>query len=103
MASVARVVIDSPLPQLDKLFDYSIPEALRSEISVGQRVEVTLGRTKRKVFGFVIELLENSAFVGKLSSLVAIASPVVYLTPEIYNLAAKISERQATHVSEIDV
>ena len=28
MAGVARVLVDSPLPQLDRLLDYRIPDAL---------------------------------------------------------------------------
>jgi primosomal protein N' (replication factor Y) len=50
VASVARVLIDSPLPQLDRLFDYGIPEALRESAVPGVRVRVPLrsaGRSRR--------------------------------------------------------
>ena len=44
---VARVVLDSPLPQLDHLFDYSIPEELAADYlalsaTVGMRVRAEL-------------------------------------------------------------
>ena len=41
-ARVARVLIDSPLPQLDRLFDYAVPPALAGEVSPGVRVKVPL-------------------------------------------------------------
>ncbi len=37
---VARVVVDSPLPHLDRPFDYLIPEALDDEVVAGCRVKV---------------------------------------------------------------
>ena len=40
MPLVARVLIDSPLPQLDRLFDYAIPPALRADAVPGVRVKV---------------------------------------------------------------
>ena len=39
---VARVLIDSPLPQLDRLFDYAIPEHLAEDAAAGVRVRVPL-------------------------------------------------------------
>ena len=40
--TVARVLIDSPLPQLDRLFDYRVPESLLADVTVGVRVKVPL-------------------------------------------------------------
>ena len=40
--SVARVLVDSPLPQLDQLFDYAIPDQLRERARPGVRVRVPL-------------------------------------------------------------
>ena len=39
---VARILIDSPLPQLDRLFDYAIPEQLAADVQPGVRVRVPL-------------------------------------------------------------
>ena len=36
---VARVLIDSPLPQLDRLFDYAIPDELAADVQPGVRVQ----------------------------------------------------------------
>ena len=46
-ARVARVLIDSPLPQLDRLFDYEVPEALAAQAMPGVRVKVPLLHHRR--------------------------------------------------------
>lgn len=38
---IARVLLDSPLPQLDRLFDYALP-AQWGEVPLGVRVQVPL-------------------------------------------------------------
>lgn len=101
MATVASILIDSPLPQLDRLFEYRVPVSLESEIRVGQRVEVTFGRSRKSSIGFVVELSDQSNFAGKLSELNSILSPVVHLKPEIYRLAQTVAERQSCQVAEV--
>ena len=49
MPLVARVLIDSPLPQLDRLFDYAIPPALQPDARPGVRVKVPLRSAGRMV------------------------------------------------------
>jgi hypothetical protein len=57
---VARVAIDSPLPQLDRLFDYQVAEPISESIRVGARVRVPFGRGASLSDGYVIELVEKS-------------------------------------------
>jgi len=37
---IARVILDSPLPHLDRLFDYEIPEELNQTCVPGVKVKV---------------------------------------------------------------
>jgi primosomal protein N' len=76
---VARVAIDSPLPQLDRLFDYEIAHELRDSIAVGSRVRVPFGRGAGLTDGFVVELVNESEFVGKLARLEELVSPLAVL------------------------
>lgn len=98
---VARVLIDNPLPQLDHLFDYSVPEALRADVQVGQRVKVPF--RNGTVAGYIVELLDRSdaEFSGALSSIESLVSTAAVLTPEIYDLARRVADRGAG--SAIDV
>lgn len=98
---VARVAIDSPLPQLDRLFDYEIAESLRETITIGSRVRVPFGRGAGLSDGFVIELAETSDFVGKLARLEEMVSSVSVLKPEIYQLCRAVADRQAVTISDV--
>jgi primosomal protein N' (replication factor Y) len=100
-AQVAQVILDSPLPQLDHAFDYAVPERLRADIRVGQKVSVPLRSGNRRSDAWVIALAESSAFTGNLADIDSIISPVAVLTPELYELARTVADRQAG--SAVDV
>ena len=89
-ALVAQVILDSPLPQLDHPFDYSVPERLHSEIAIGQKVSIPLRSGNRKSEGWVIGLSDSSTFSGNLASIDSIISPVAVLTPGLYQLIENI-------------
>lgn len=50
------VAVVAPLTMTDKLYSYTIPDALLDSLRPGQRVEVPLGRGNRTVVGFCIQL-----------------------------------------------
>ena len=50
---VVRVMVESPLPQLDRLFDYAVPERLRDQIAPGIRVKVPLRSAGRIADGYI--------------------------------------------------
>ncbi len=62
---VARVCIDSPLPHLDRPFDYHVPPALEGVVGPGTRVRVPFAG--RLVSGVVVELVGASEFAGRLA------------------------------------
>lgn len=98
---VARVMIDSPLPQLDRLFDYAIPPALRAECAAGVRVRVPLRSAGRMADGFVVELTAGGDYGGALSELEAVVSTVPILAPEVWAVARKLADRAAGNASDI--
>ncbi len=54
----ARVIVDSPLPHLDRPFDYTVPAAL-SDLDVGTRVRVPFGG--RLTSAVVVELADGTS------------------------------------------
>lgn len=98
---VARVLIDSPLPQLDRLFDYAVPEALRAIAVPGVRVRVPLRSAGRIADGYIIELAPPGDYTGVLSELEEVVSPIAVLTPNVWKLARRASERAAGTASDI--
>lgn len=98
---VARVLIDSPLPQLDRLFDYEIPDALAAAAVPGVRVKAPLRTAGRVVEGYLVEVGEPDASDRPLSQLEAVVSPVPVLTPGLYALARRCADRAAGSASDI--
>ena len=98
---IARVVIDSPLPQLDRLFDYSVPDELIDLVVVGVRVRVHFGRSKNLLDAFVVELVETSEFSGELSPLAELLSSAPVLDKNIYALVRAVADRQASTASDV--
>lgn len=100
-ARIARVLVDSPLPQLDRLFDYGIPDGLVDAVVPGVRVRVPLRSAGRVSDGFVVELADAGDYSGPLSEIESVVSPLRVLTEDVWTLARRVSERAAG--SAIDI
>lgn len=98
---MARVAIDSPLPNLDRLFDYAIPHELAQIANVGSRVRVPFGRSKKMLDGFVVEILKESEFPGKLASIAELVSAVPVLPQSSYAFLRAIADRQACALGDL--
>lgn len=98
---VARVAFDSPLPQLDRLFDYEVPEHLSGEIAVGMLVSVVFGRGKKPQNAYVVELADSSDFEGQLAPIESIVSSRKLLTEPIYRLCRAIADRQGVTLGDV--
>ena len=99
--AVARVLVDSPLPQLDQLFDYAVPERLRESARPGVRVRMPLRTGGRIADGWLVELVESSEYGGVLSELEDVVSEVPLLVPEVWALARAVADRAAGNVSDV--
>ncbi|WP_349903106.1 primosomal protein N' family DNA-binding protein [Parafrigoribacterium humi] len=100
-ASIARVLLDSSLPQLDRLFDYRVPEQYAQEAGPGVRVRVPLRSAGRIADGFIVELTDSVDYPGTLSELESVVSTVPILTPEVWALARRLADRAAGNASDI--
>lgn len=99
--AIARVLLDTPLPQLDRLFEYQVPEALADDARPGVRVRAPLRTGGRVADGFIVETAESPAFEGKLSALDSVVSPARVLTDEVYRLARAVADRAAGSASDV--
>jgi primosomal protein N' (replication factor Y) len=117
---IARVLIDSPLPQLDHLFDYAIPDELAPLAQPGVRVRVPLRSANRVADGYLIDLIDphelpaggaadatldgtgpDTGYSGKLSPIDTIVSAVPVLTAPVWQLARRLADRAAGNASDI--
>ncbi|WP_136706865.1 primosomal protein N' [Agromyces sp. H66] len=99
--AVARVLVDSPLPQLDQLFDYAVPERLADAAKAGVRVRVPLRSGGRIADGWIVDLADTSDYHGTLSELEDVVSAVPLLRPEVWDLARAAADRAAGNASDI--
>ncbi|MGO1544892.1 MAG: primosomal protein N' [Gulosibacter sp.] len=95
------MVLDSPLPQLDRIFEYEIPPVLRGEVAAGMRVKVPLRTGGRILRGYVLDTAETPEYSGRLAALDTIESPVPVLTRPIAKLARDVADRQAGTMSDV--
>jgi primosomal protein N' (replication factor Y) (superfamily II helicase) len=99
MHRFARVVVESNLLQLDREFDFLVPDSLQQEIGFGQRVKFGIGRSKKIYTGFVVGLPEQSDFAN--SELHEIVDPRPVLSEEILQLARQVADRQCVAIGEV--
>ncbi len=98
---VARVQLESPVPQLDRLFDYAVPHPLVADIAPGVRVKVPLRSAGRMMDAFVIEVVADDGSERPLSSVEAVVSPMPVLPERLYTLARRVADRAAGSISDI--
>ena len=98
---VARVVLDSRLPQLSRLFDYLIPAGV--EVAQGVRVRVPLRSAKRLAEGYVVEIATASDHSGTLAEIAEFVTPVPVLPARLWELASTVAGRSAGNLSLIHI
>lgn len=99
MHRFASVVAKSPLIQLDRAFDFVIPERLQDEILVGQSIKFNFGRSKTPLTGFVVDLMEVSEFAK--NELLEIEDIDPLLRAETLAFARQVADRQCVALGEI--
>ncbi len=96
---IARVAVDVPLPHLDRLFDYLVPEPLAASAVPGCRVRVRF--SGRLTSGYLIERGLESEHAGRLAFLERVVSPEPVLTPEIAVLARAVADRYGGTLADV--
>jgi len=96
---IARVVVDSPLPHLDRLFDYSIPPAMADEVRPGCRVKVRFAG--KLTDGFVAARADASDHPGRLAPLHRVVSPEPVLSADVLQLARAVADRYAGALADV--
>lgn len=96
---VARVVIESSLPHLDRPFDYSVPAVLDDAARPGVRVRIKFNG--QELGGYLLERVAESDAGHTLIPLHKVVSTVQVLTPALAELAGKVAARYAGTVSDV--
>lgn len=62
---IAEVIINNNAKQLDRTFDYNVPEEMKEQIKIGSRILVPFGNIKRLEEGFVVNFKETTEYKTK--------------------------------------
>ena len=96
---VARVLIESSLPHLDRPFDYSVPAGLDAAARPGVRVRVKFNG--QELPGYLVERVAESDTGHALVPLHKVVSPVPVLTSAVAELAGRVAARYAGTLSDV--
>ncbi len=96
---IARVLLETQLPHLDRLFDYSVPADMDVDAQPGVRVRVRFAGRDQP--GFLAERVTEVSTSATLLPLGKIVSPLQVLTPQILDLATEVAERSVGLVSDV--
>lgn len=97
--AVAQVIVDVPLPHLDRPFDYGIPAELGDDVKVGCRVKVRFAGRERD--GYVIGRSPASSHTGELAPVRRVVGDLPVLTPQVLALASRVASHYAGTTSDV--
>lgn len=98
--SVARVRVDSTLPQVDRTFDYRVPAELSEDAVPGARVRVLFNG--HEMTGYIEERAATTDWTRtSLLPLKSVLSRVPAVAPEIFALAEALADRYASTVANV--
>ena len=97
---VARVRVDSTLPQVDRTFDYRVPAELSEDAVPGARVRVLFNG--HELTGYIEERAATTDWTRtSLLPLKSVLSRVPSVAPEIFVLAEALANRYASTVANV--
>jgi primosomal protein N' (replication factor Y) len=96
---VARVLVEVPLPHLDRTFDYLVDRRDDDVARPGVRVKVRFAG--RQVGGFVIARVAESDHTGELGFIERVVSPEPVLSAEVAELARAVADRYGGTVADV--
>lgn len=103
---LAQVAVDVPLPHLDRLFDYLVPDSLPGaaspeDVAPGVRVKVVFAGRERD--GWVIGVREptEADATRRLAPVRRLVSPVPVVAPQIMALARAVANRYAGTLTDV--
>ena len=97
---VARVRVDSTLPQVDRTFDYRVPAEMSEDAVPGARVRVLFNG--HELTGYIEERAATTDWTRtSLLPLKSVLSRVPSVAPEIFVLAEALADRYASTVANV--
>lgn len=94
MNKIASIVIDNVAKEVDRCFEYIIPEHMNKLLCVGMRVIVPFGFGNKFIEGYVIEIKDEAEYDRKkLKSIADLLDNTIYFDQEMLELAYFLKDR----------
>ena len=98
---IAEVIVDISVEELDRPFEYRIPEGLADKVGEGTPVIIPFGRGNRRMTGYVIAIKEDSEWDrDKLKEILETVDKDVPVEGQLLGLAAWIRSRYGSTMNE---
>ncbi|MDC4233321.1 primosomal protein N' [Actinomyces sp. B33] len=95
---VARVLVDTDLPHLDRPLDYRVPDELDDSAQPGRLVRIRLAGRRRT--GWILSR-DRIVPAGRLEPVEAVVSSLPVLAPSTAALARRIADRHASTMPQV--
>lgn len=89
----ADVIVDISLQNLDRIFQYKIPDHLKGKVATGTSVVVPFGKGDRVVKGFVVGLCEEPDYdIEKIKNIISVEENTAVIESKLLILAKYIRD-----------
>ncbi len=90
----ADIIVDISHENLDRTFQYRIPEELADTVAVGDRVMIPFGRSNRAIAGFVLDISDTAKFDrSKTKDIISVLSDDTLVEQKLIMLAYWMKQR----------
>lgn len=87
----ADVIVDIATGELDRVFQYRVPDDMENSISAGVRVEIPFGKGNRKIQGFVINTSSKPSYPEeKIKNIECVVNGGISVESQLITLASNI-------------
>ena len=95
----AGVIVDISHEQLDKIFQYIIPETMLPELEIGMKVQIPFGKTNRT--GYVVDISDEPEIdISRMKSLTGICGHSVTIDGRMIKLANWIKNHYGSTMNQ---
>lgn len=90
---IVKVLINTSVNKLNKVYDYKVPQELEKDIEVGKRIEVSFGNKKDLEEAIIVKVMKDEEYTGKykLKEITSVIDEVSYIDENRLKLAKNIS------------
>lgn len=102
---IVKVLINTNVKTLNKVYDYKVPESLENKIDIGKRVEVNFGRGKaHNVDGIIVKIekdIKEEDLNFKLKEVIKVLDEISYIDTSKLSLAKYMSYTYFCNVYDV--